>query len=138
MSTDSPSDFGPNSGSESALVLPLDQTVSPPDCEVMEEVRAGVDAIDRELVTLLTRRQGYMEAAARIKPALEDVVVPWRVDQVVQNAMAEAAQMGLSGRIVEPIWRLLVEKCIEHEHETWLSLRKSTPVKSEEKQGAAR
>ena len=34
----------------------------------MAEVRQGVDALDRLLVALLAERQGYMDAAARIKP----------------------------------------------------------------------
>jgi isochorismate pyruvate lyase len=41
----------------------------PADCTSMAEVRAGVDEIDRRLAALLARRQGYMDAAARIKPA---------------------------------------------------------------------
>ena len=39
----------------------------PEDCQTMIEVREGVDATDRELVMLLKRRFGYMDAAARIK-----------------------------------------------------------------------
>src|SRR3546814_9475524 len=39
----------------------------PEQCETMTEVRAGVDQVDRELVALLVRRFGYMDAAARIK-----------------------------------------------------------------------
>jgi isochorismate pyruvate lyase len=34
----------------------------------MAEVRSGVDEVDRQLVALLKRRFGYMDAAARIKP----------------------------------------------------------------------
>ena len=39
----------------------------PEQCETMAEVRVGVDQVDRELVALLVRRFGYMDAAARIK-----------------------------------------------------------------------
>lgn len=85
----------------------------------MEDVRAGVDAIDRELVALMTVRQGYMEAAARIKPAESDVRVPWRIEQVVENVLAESAKTGLSERIAEPVWRLLIECSIEHEGREW-------------------
>ena len=38
----------------------------PHQCETMADVRAGVDQVDRELVALLVRRFGYMDAAARI------------------------------------------------------------------------
>ncbi|MEM9420889.1 MAG: chorismate mutase [Pseudomonadota bacterium] len=115
--------------SEDAQAAPL-----PEQCNTMEDVRAGVDAVDRVLVSLLARRQGYMEAAARIKPQLSDVRVPWRVEEVVQNVLAEAPKSGLSPRIAERIWRLLVEECILHEHETWLSLRKSESEKDDLKQ----
>ncbi len=106
----------------------------PTQCETMEEVRAGVDAIDRILVSLLTRRQAYMEAAARIKPELTDVRVPWRIEEVVQNVLAESAKTGLSPRIAERVWRLLVEECIQHEQETWVSLRKNEIKKDDLKQ----
>ena len=96
----------------------------PDACASMEDVRAGVDALDRELVTLLVRRQAYMEAAARIKPALADVRVPWRIEQVVENVLAEAARKGLSKRIAEPVWRILIEKSIEHEAEVWRKRQK--------------
>ena len=97
--------------------------LAPEACETMADVRAGVDELDRQLVTLLVTRQGYMEAAARIKPAESDVRVPWRIEQVVENVLQEAEQKGLSKRIAEPVWRVLIEKCIEHEGEKWRTLR---------------
>lgn len=99
------------------------QPLAGEDCKSMEEVRAGVDALDRELVALLVRRQAYMQAAARIKPALDDVRVPWRIEDVVTKVLAEARKQGLSERIAEPVWRVLIEQCIEHEAETWRTLR---------------
>lgn len=95
----------------------------PEECETMAEVRAGVDAVDRQLVALLTTRQGYMGAAARIKPRASDVRVPWRIEEVVQNVLAEAARTGLSPRIAEPVWRELIERSIAFEAERWAALR---------------
>ena len=95
----------------------------PEDCTDMAQVRAGVDAVDRALVALLARRQGYMEAAARIKPRADDVRVPWRVEQVVQNVLAEAGRAGLDPRIAEPVWRELIERSIRYEAERWAALR---------------
>lgn len=89
----------------------------------MEDVRAGVDELDRELVRLLVIRQGYMEAAARIKPTLDNVRVPWRIEEVVEKVLDSAAREGLSPRIAEPVWRELIERCIAHEGEHWKKLR---------------
>ena len=72
-------------------------TVLPPEgCQTMVEVRTGVDALDQELVALLARRFGYMDAAARIKPSRSDVRDEARKAQVIANASAAAA--GRSGR----------------------------------------
>jgi len=49
----------------------------------MTDVREGVDALDRELVRLLVMRQGYMHAAARIKPNREAVYDAARIEDVV-------------------------------------------------------
>ena len=101
----------------------------PENCETMEDVRAGVDALDRQLVQLLTTRQGYMAAAARIKPAADDVRVPWRIEEVVAKVLEKARETGLSERIAEPVWRVLIEQCIEFELETWHELRSASAAK---------
>ena len=56
--------------------MPKDMTdrPRPADCATMTEVRQGVDAIDRMLVVLISERQGYMDAAARIKKACSEPV----------------------------------------------------------------
>lgn len=85
----------------------------------MTEVRQGVDALDRALVELLAQRQRYMDAAARIKPSRDAVHDQARIEQVVANVKAEATKAGLSHAIAEPVWRLLIERCIAHEFEAW-------------------
>ena len=81
----------------------------------MVDVRAGVDAIDQALVRLLVIRQGYMDAAARIKPKRDLVRDEARIAQVLANVKALAAREGLSWQIAEPVWRTLIERCIAHE-----------------------
>jgi isochorismate pyruvate lyase len=89
------------------------------DCTTMAEVRAGVDALDRALVELLATRQGYMEAAARIKTERAAVRDPARIEEVVARVKAHADKVGLSHAIAEPVWRLLIERSIAHELEAW-------------------
>ena len=93
--------------------------IAPEDCRTMAEVRAGVDALDRELVKLLVVRQGFMDAAARIKPNREAVRDEPRIEEVVANVLREAKAQGLSAEIAEPVWRELIERCIAHEFGEW-------------------
>ena len=100
-----------------------DPRPAPADCATMTEVRQGVDALDRLLVTVLAERQRYMDAAARIKTdraAVRDVP---RIEQVIDRVKAAARDAGLSQAIAEPVWRTLIEACIAHEHDAWDALR---------------
>lgn len=91
------------------------------DCRTMAEVRDEIDRIDRLLVTLIAERQQYIETAARIKPCADEVRLQWRIDDVLAKVLASAEREGLSKRIAEPVWRELMDRCIEHEHEIWRS-----------------
>jgi isochorismate pyruvate lyase len=91
----------------------------PKDCASMAEVRRGVDEIDRLLVEIITRRQGYMDAAARIKPNRGAVRDEARIQQVLDNVRAHAEAAGLSWAIAEPVWRTMIERCIAHEFDVF-------------------
>jgi len=89
--------------------------VAPDACTTMPEVRAGVDAIDRDLVALLTTRFGYMRAAARIKPDRGAVRDDARKAAVIANATAAAAAAGLPDGLAGEMWEMLVEASIAYE-----------------------
>ena len=91
----------------------------PEACQTMLEVRAGVDAVDRDLIALLKRRFGYMDAAARIKPDREMVRDEARKAQVIDNAVAAARQAGISEAVTADLWERLVEASIAYELEAF-------------------
>jgi isochorismate pyruvate lyase len=97
--------------------------LAPADCTTMAEVRAGVDALDRELVALLATRFGYMRAAARIKPSRDAVRDEARKASVIAAAVAEAEAQGIPGDVVADIWERLVEGSIAYEFTQWDKLR---------------
>ena len=93
------------------------------DCNTMAEVREGVDALDRELVTLLVKRQAYMSAAGRIKNDRDAVYDAERIEDVVRKVLVEARKQGLSEDIAEQVWRKLIERCIAFEYGEWDKVR---------------
>lgn len=86
-----------------------------PECATMQDVRAGVDQIDQDLVALLARRFAYMDAAARIKPDRSAVRDEARKAQVIANASAAAEASGLPGAVIADLWDVLVEASIAYE-----------------------
>jgi len=97
----------------------LSMIPKPEDCQTMQDVRKGVDTLDRELVRLLVIRQGYMHAAARIKQNRDAVYDAERIEDVVAKVLVSAKNQGLSADIAEPVWRKLIERCIAHEFDAW-------------------
>ena len=97
------------------MKIVVDERPLPADCETMLDVRKGVDALDRALVLMLAERQRYMDAAARIKPNRDAVFDQARIDDVVAKVLKAAEPAGLSPDIAEPVWRLLIDRCIAHE-----------------------
>lgn len=89
------------------------------ECRTMEDVRREIDRLDRDLVRLLAERQTYVEQAGRIKGERTAVRDPARIEDVVAKVLAEAEREGLSPAIAEPLWRLLIEKSIEHEFDVF-------------------
>lgn len=85
----------------------------------MMDVRAGVDATDRELVALLDRRFGYMRAAARIKPSRDAVRDEDRKASVIAAAVRDAEARAIPGEVIADLWERLVEGSIAYEFAEW-------------------
>lgn len=106
-------------GAHKPQLVAVDARVDPAACRSMAEVRQGVDALDRALVALIAERQRYMDAAARIKPDRDAVHDEARVQDVVSKVLAAAQAAGLSRDIAEPVWRILIDRCIAHEFKAY-------------------
>ena len=98
-------------------------TIDPENCMTMMEVRAGVDAVDRALMDLLSRRFGYMDAAARIKTDKAAVRDEARKAQVIANAVANSRIRGIPDALVADLWDRLVEGSIVYEHARFDALK---------------
>ena len=97
------------------VLADLEGRPEPEACRAMTEVRAGVDALDRALVAILAERMRYMDAAARIKLDRGAVRDEGRIEDVVAKVLAAAARDGLPAEVAEPLWRLLIDRCIAYE-----------------------
>jgi isochorismate pyruvate lyase len=85
------------------------------DCQTMAEVRAGVDAVDAQIVALLGERFGYMRAAARIKTDRAAVRDEDRKASVIAAAKDAAKKAGVPEPLVAALWEMLVESSIAYE-----------------------
>jgi isochorismate pyruvate lyase len=81
----------------------------------MIEVRAGVDALDEQLVALLAKRFQFMDAAARIKPRREQVRDEERKAAVLEHVHSTAKSIGAPADIIAAVYDQLIEASIAYE-----------------------
>ena len=101
----------------------MTQIREPADCATMTEVRAGVDDVDRQVVSLLKRRFGYMRAAARIKPDRAAVRDEWRKADVLAKVDAAATEAGVDRALMSRLYEDLIETSIAYEMDVFDSTR---------------
>jgi isochorismate pyruvate lyase len=89
------------------------------ECKNLEEVREAIDALDRQIIGLLSERSGYIEQAARIKHSADEIEVPSRVEEIVNNVRGLATEYGMSPDIAEDVYRVMVARFIEFEMHTY-------------------
>ena len=86
---------------------------TPDSCESMEEIRADVNAIDREIVRLLGRRLAYVRSAVRFKPDEKSITNPGHWDRFFAQRRAWAEEEGYDPGVVEAMYRRLYDYSIE-------------------------
>lgn len=96
---------------------------TPEACASLAEVRAEIDRIDHQIVTLIGERAHYVKAAARFKDSEQAVSAPERFAAMLQSRRQWAESAGISPEIVETIYRDLVKYFIAEETEHWRNSR---------------
>ena len=89
----------------------------PPEaCKTMAELRVEIDAIDVQLIALLSKRSGYIDRAVDLKK-IERLPARTtdRVAEVLNKVSATASQYGLDPELVRKLWGELIEWSIQRE-----------------------
>lgn len=91
----------------------------PEDRESIEDVRRGIDALDREIIALIGRRSRYVRAAAAFKKDETAVRAPERQRAMLQERRRWAEEEGLSPEVIEDLFKHLVSYFVNREMEDW-------------------
>lgn len=93
------------------------------NCQSMQEVRAGVNALDDILVPLLVERSGYMTQAARVKNDEHLVRDEARIQAIIDRVRPMAEAQGGNPDLIERLYRAMMECYIDYEHQELARLR---------------
>lgn len=89
---------------------------SPASCQTMAELRRQIDAIDKDLIDLLTLRSGYIDRAVDLK-RIEGLPArtTGRVAEVLDNVARLATERGLDPDLARALWAHMIEWAIARE-----------------------
>jgi len=88
---------------------------APEECSSIEEVRAAIDSIDRDIVAALGKRYQYVQTITRFKRTANDVRARERYEAVLQQRRAWAVEAGLDPDVIEQMYRNLIAHFIDEE-----------------------
>ena len=91
----------------------------PEDCAGIEDVRAAIDGLDREVLRLLGRRARFVAAAARFKADEGDVRAPERQKNMLATRRRWAEEEGLDPDFVENLYQNIISHFVQREMVRW-------------------
>lgn len=97
---------------------------APVACKSLAEVRRNIDRLDRAIVPLLCERLHFVTQAAKFKPSVAGVIVPSRVEEIVDKVRAAAAALGANPDTLERVYRGLINAFTDDEQRRWRELHK--------------
>lgn len=92
---------------------------SPKECTSLQDIRAEIDRIDREVIAALGQRFAYVKAAATFKTSEAGVKASGRFAAMLRQRREWAAAEGLNPDVIEKLYRDLVTHFIEEELKQW-------------------
>ena len=82
----------------------------------LSDLRAIIDRIDRDIVTLLAERVRCLDQVVAVKTRDNlPAAIPERVEEVVAHVRAQAEANGMPPDLAELLWRRLIEWSIAYE-----------------------
>jgi isochorismate pyruvate lyase len=91
----------------------------------LDEIRANIDKLDKEIVTLLCKRGECVQQAARFKTTTAHIKDPQRLEQVIEKVTLYAKEIGFDPFTIEIIYRHMIDAFIRLEKQAFANLKGS-------------
>ncbi len=92
---------------------------TPEQCSGLDDVRCGIDAMDRQIIQALGQRLAYVKAAAQFKPTQDSIAAPERVAAMLPQRGQWAEQAGLDPMFVVPLFAQIIHWNIAQQVRHW-------------------
>ncbi len=98
----------------------------------LTEIREQIDALDDDIVKLLSQRSALVAEAGKLKKDEQGVRDPKRAEQVIEKVRIRASDAGLDPAIAEEIYRTIIGCFIRKEMEEFTERAPQSPIAAKE------
>ena len=91
----------------------------PTKCQNMEDIRAAIDEIDHQIISLIGKRSSCVYAAAKFKTDKASVKAPDRVKKMLAKRRQWAEKHNIDPDFIESLFSNMVEHFISKEMKNW-------------------
>jgi chorismate mutase len=96
----------------------MNNLTKPAECKSKDEIRAQIDKIDLEIISLFAKRFEYVKEIVKFKENNSDAIIDLnRKNKVIDQRGGWAAELGLDKKTYEQIFSIVVEHSILKEFE---------------------
>jgi len=84
-------------------------------CSSLQEVRAEIDKLDDELVSLISNRSHLIRQAAGFKDSVDEVKAEDRIEFILQKVRHAAIKSGVSPNMISELFTIMIDEMVETE-----------------------
>lgn len=93
----------------------------PDECQSLDDIRRGIDAIDGQIIALLGLRLRYVLNATRFKSSEAAIPAPERVAAMLPDRREWSEKAGLSPDFTVPLFAQIIQWFIQQQIQHWRS-----------------
>ncbi len=104
------------------------------EIEILKPYRKRIDDLDKKIVDLLVERVGIIREVAHVKFAHDiPAALPYRIDEVRENAAQDAHSKGIDAELVRSLYATMIEYSCKLEDEMMDDMRQAEKTKMKAK-----
>ncbi|HFD13909.1 MAG TPA: chorismate mutase [Epsilonproteobacteria bacterium] len=84
-------------------------------CNTLDEARIEIDAVDKEIVELIAKRNEYIKQIAHFKTSIEEVKAEDRIGDVISKVRQQAIELDLSPNLINDLYIRMIDGMVESE-----------------------
>ena len=84
-------------------------------CNTLDEARIEIDAVDRDIVKLIAKRNEYIKQIAHFKTSVEEVKAEERIADVISKVREQAISLDLSPNLINDLYVRMIDEMVESE-----------------------